>query len=258
MAEGTATPSSPTSPARVEEISAAVAEALATQFSAIREKLDEVQSSVEAYGKRLQEVEDRVGQVEDTTNTLQQTVESLRNQLRSQEAKIDDLENRSRRNNLRVMGIPESVLASDLPKYLVELFSPLLRAGGDVEGEKIHIERAHRVGSKPLTDSRPRVVLVKLLHFPQKETVLRTARAQGGLVVENLRIRVAQDYSLQLSQRCRAYAPLCQKLIERQIKFTVQYPARLHIFVEGRRKIFDSAEDATPYVESLVSAGGES
>lgn len=54
-------------------------------------------------------------------------------------AKIDDLENRSRRLNFRIRGLPETV--TDIPEAVHSLIKSLIP---DVRAHKMELDRAHR------------------------------------------------------------------------------------------------------------------
>ncbi|XP_044147117.1 uncharacterized protein LOC122935411 [Bufo gargarizans] len=70
---------------------------------------------------------------------------------------IDDLENRSRRNNLRIKGMPESVDDKDVPKALTSIFLELLGKEDDFD---IGLERAHSVYRlKSVSADSPRDIL---------------------------------------------------------------------------------------------------
>lgn len=56
--------------------------------------------------------------------------------------KLSDLEDRSRRNNLKIRGIPESVPATQLPQYIQDLFNALLPTMSALE---LTVDRVHRI-----------------------------------------------------------------------------------------------------------------
>nr|XP_047135727.1 uncharacterized protein LOC124812760 [Hydra vulgaris] len=105
--------------------------------------------------------------------------------------KLAEIEDRSRRNNLRISGIEESVDESwdDCESKVRELIKKKL----DLQGEFI-IERAHRVGKndKDNTIKKCRTIVVKFLNFKDKSTVL-------GKYIKtklwNQRIYVNKDFS---------------------------------------------------------------
>ena len=72
--------------------------------------------------------------------------------------KLRDLEDRNRRNNLRIDGIKESVKETweETENKVQQLFQNQLGIT-----TKLHIERAHRTGKNKIGDKRPRTIVLK-------------------------------------------------------------------------------------------------
>ncbi len=97
--------------------------------------------------------------------------------------KTDDLENRSRRSDMRILNIPEKSEGHDAVEFL-ERFVPHL-LGEDNFNSPVILERAHCVGK---TSDRPRALVAKFLNFRDKEKVLQLARSKGEITYENKRM----------------------------------------------------------------------
>ncbi|KAJ4945221.1 hypothetical protein JOQ06_013756 [Pogonophryne albipinna] len=94
-------------------------------------------------------------------------------------AKVTDLESRSRRNNIRIVGLPESIEgphpSTFFPKLLMEVF------GEGVLDSPPECDRAHRsLTDKPKPGQRPRPVIIRVHRYQQKENIIREARARRG------------------------------------------------------------------------------
>ncbi|XP_065684069.1 uncharacterized protein LOC136096583 [Hydra vulgaris] len=87
-----------------------------------------------------------------------------------------DLENRSRRNNLRIDGIYEKPNENwaECENVVKEMFKKQLKINYD-----IIIERAHRVGH-PKEDKKPRTIVLKLLNFQDKTKILSATKNLRG------------------------------------------------------------------------------
>ena len=101
--------------------------------------------------------------------------------------KLDDLENRSRRNNLRFEGIPESPNetwqeSESKVKHLISSHMPEV-------GTDFVIERAHRVGT-PRSDSKPRKIVARFLNYKDREAVFKAKKKLHGT-----NMFVNEDYS---------------------------------------------------------------
>lgn len=80
-------------------------------------------------------------------------------------SKVDDLENRGRRNNLIILGVDEPAKESneELMNEVTEFFQEKL------EVTTSGIERCHRLGRKAVNKSRP--VIIKFLDYREKTSV---------------------------------------------------------------------------------------
>ncbi|KAJ1197127.1 hypothetical protein NDU88_000989 [Pleurodeles waltl] len=79
-----------------------------------------VKSCMEIEAK-LCSMEDRIVAVEDDIDTLKEQNTAREGQLTDVMWKIEDLENRQRRNNLRFLGIPEGLEGDNIQAYMVVL-----------------------------------------------------------------------------------------------------------------------------------------
>ena len=94
--------------------------------------------------------------------------------------KLDDLENRSRRNNLRFEGIPES-LNETWQELESKIKHPISR--------HLVIGRAHRVG-RPRSASTPRKIGARFLNYKDHEAVFKAKKKLHGT-----NMLVNKDYS---------------------------------------------------------------
>ncbi|KAE8277770.1 hypothetical protein D5F01_LYC24210 [Larimichthys crocea] len=105
-------------------------------------------------------------------------VQELENQIRSMAEHIDDLENRGRRKNVRVIGLPEDAEGTNPTKFFESWIPDLL--GLETKAGRVKIERAHRtLAPKPGPNQRPRPVLIRFHNFTDKQRVLDAARRSG-------------------------------------------------------------------------------
>ena len=91
--------------------------------------------------------------------------------------KLDDLENRSRRNNLCFEGIPESpneTWQESESKIKHQISSHMPEVGTDFV-----IQRVHRVG-RPLSDSKPRKIVARILNYKHREAVFKAKKKLHG------------------------------------------------------------------------------
>ena len=127
---------------------------------------------------------------------MEAAAKSLQSQSTVLLERVDDLENRSRRSNLRIVNIPEgSERDQDPTKFISDLLMTV--TGPDVFNSPPEIERAHRsLGPRPgeAGAEKPRTFIVKFLCFQEKEKVLRWAR-QHKMDYRGSELRVYPDIS---------------------------------------------------------------
>ncbi|KAK7938362.1 hypothetical protein WMY93_001688 [Mugilogobius chulae] len=171
----------------------------ASRFDSLLNAIRGVQNEIQLIATRVSQTEDRIGNNEDDIATLKKDNCTLKGELEALTRKVDDLENRSRRSNLRLVGLPEKAEGRDMCSFLVKWIPEVL---GTVSfpGPLI-IERAHRIGRPPEADSaatgpapRPRAVVMKFLNYADKTRVMRAAREMGTVLYEGKKI-----YALVLS-----------------------------------------------------------
>lgn len=87
--------------------------------------------------------------------------------------KVVDLESRSRRNNMRIYGVPEEKEGRSVIEFVNKLFKCHLTLPEGL------IQRAHRASiPKPSAVASPRSIIVNFLEFHVKELVFRKAWQQ--------------------------------------------------------------------------------
>ena len=148
-------------------------------------KINDLQESVEFTQKHFEE---KIVEMEDKfiakTNKIEEELLNIKVNHVSKKVidhisqKLVEIEDRSRRNNIRIDGIPESYKESwdDCEKKVQNVFTNRLGI------ENVEIERAHRVagvmkeGTEENNDRRrPRTIVLKLLSYKDKVKIFRNA-----------------------------------------------------------------------------------
>ncbi|XP_030045097.1 obscurin-like protein 1, partial [Microcaecilia unicolor] len=254
MAPGTPRSEAEFSARQLSQIVAAVETALEPRFTSLNERLGKVDGLMATLVSRATEVETRVSAMEDAWQQCGPEVESLKVKLQQHVDKLDELENRARRSNLRLVGLPETIpeksLSTVLEEWLVKEF-----ALSDSRGP-LCLERAHRIGRQQQNNQRPRVVIIKVLNYIHKEEILRGYRLKReSLTYAGVQIRIFQDYSTSLQERRRKFHPVCTRLVERNQRFMLMYPATLKIQHEGKW-IPDPGERSGPDLVDYLEDSG--
>uniref|UniRef100_A0A669CKA4 L1 transposable element RRM domain-containing protein n=1 Tax=Oreochromis niloticus TaxID=8128 RepID=A0A669CKA4_ORENI len=125
---------------------------LVAELKIIRTSTNNIEKDTKQIKTTVQEIEGKINALKQQLPTIQEEIENLRNH-------IEDLDNRGRRCNIRIIGIPELI-----------------------EGEDM-IKRSRREGEPP------RPVMVNLLCYRDKEDILRAAREKGQILWRGLELR---------------------------------------------------------------------
>ncbi|XP_069816100.1 uncharacterized protein [Dendropsophus ebraccatus] len=130
----------------------------------MREDLNKIRGKIDVF-------EQTIPALEKDVRDLQKTAKEHALQLAATQAKLTDMEDRSRRSNVRILGLPENVEAGDPIKFcqtwLVELF------GQEAFSNIFGLERAHRVpGKQPPPDGRPVPQVEELMAVPGEELII--------------------------------------------------------------------------------------
>lgn len=222
-----------------------------TSFSAMEAKFDQVRETVEDHGQRLASLELATDDLSQRTDELEKLCSALRDSNAKLSAKVLDLENRSRRNNLRILGLPESTEDGRLTEFLANALCEMF--GKDILPTPPELDRAHRsLGAKPKPGQRPRPIITRLHRYHIKDLLIREARRRGPLQYRGQQIRVVEDYSPEVSAQRAEYREVMCELYTQGLRPSLLFPARLRItLTSGERKWLRSVEEARKFVESL-------
>ncbi len=87
---------------------------------------------------------------------------------------MTDIEDRSRRNNVRLVGLPEGAEGSDVAGFLrvnLSKWIPSLKGRDNIE-----IDRAHRMYDGRKNSDRPRTLIFRVLRWHDRSEILKGAR----------------------------------------------------------------------------------
>lgn len=219
----------------------------------IQSSLSSIQDSLTTLGEQVNLLEQRVGANEDNLQEFVARVQQLEKSNSYLLDKVDDLENRSRRCNLRFVGVHETAEGGDIVGFMCQLITQLL--GRSNFPTTPIIERAHRTPSVQQSDgASPRSIMITLLNFQDKVKILRLAREKKTLEYSESRIFIYPDFSADLTRRRRNFDPVKRKLRDLNMKYFLRYPCTLCVIVDGKQQRFSCHKDAeAAFMSNLTS-----
>ena len=221
---------------------------LCNQMKGVKEELCLVRQELQKTNERITGAEGRISQIEDDLYPVKQEVETMKEQKSKFEEKLDEMENRNRRDNVRLVGLPEKCEGTNPTEFLESWFSKLF--GRESFSPQFAIERAHRVPAKPPpSGGRPRSILMKFLNFKDKAMLLRRSREMGNIMWEGSKVSLYPDFSPLLQKRRASFIEVKRKMQKFKLIYALLYPARLRVVAPDGTFFFESAEDATIWLE---------
>lgn len=216
----------------------------------VLEKLSAVVTHVEEMENRVTEAETRISTVEDTVSRDSADLNEMKKKFDAALEKIDDLENRSRRCNLRITGLPEGEEGTNPVSFLRTWLPNLLNT--EFKNHQVKIEHAHHVPSRlPTPGERPRAMLAKLHNFQDKVRILQAARAAGQLVYKRQNISIFEDFSVAIVRKRQAFGDVKKRLREQGFRFTMIYPLTLRVHHNGGGKFFKQPTEVESFFDGL-------
>lgn len=224
-----------------EDISTLIQESLVPLQSSV----NALKETVDTFQQRLTAAESLAGDNFDKLFVAESAFKTLKTQNASLLDLIEDLENRSRRTNLRIINVPED---SEGTEDTVNFMSNMLMeiTGNALFDSAPILERVHRVGKKPERTGLP---VVCFHRYQQKERLLQWARQHTATYRNSaLRIYMYPDFSAGLRKRAE-FKDIKQSLYGKGIKFQMLYPAILRVTHNGHTFKFNTPEEARAFYD---------
>lgn len=194
-------------------ITTAVDRAIAADITQLRKELG-------YHAKFLSELEHCIFDLEDEIQSSHATEQQSRYTQQYILDKLDDLENRLHRNNfnLRVIELPESLNSDSLYHT---------HPGSSGISTPCIVKRDHRLGAPSNDRHSACPIIVCYLNFSDRVYILRLFWKSKSLQLNGHKLLMFADYTQEVLCRCKAFQPICTALYQKDIKFTLAFPAVL-------------------------------
>ena len=152
------------------------------------------------------------------------------------------MQDNMKRNNIRIIGIPEGEeeeqgIENLYEKVMMENIPTLRR-------EKVtQMQETQRTPKRPTA----RHIIIKMAKFQDKERILKAAREKKEVTYKGAPIRLATDFSMETLQARREWQKIFKEMRTRGLQPRLLYPARLSIKIEGQIKSFPDKRSLKEY-----------
>ena len=231
-----------------EKVSDKILDHINGRFDKLEQTLQEVQSSQRELLEKVESVEEQMLHHENCMTCLEKTVASIKDENDALKLKVDDLKGRSRRNNIKIIGIPEQEEGGK-PTEFVEALIPKL-FGDDGFRSPVVIDRAHRtLRPPPAVGAKPRAIIARVHFYREKERILRLRR-ERQLEYKGNKVLIFPDYTPEVMRQRREYTEVLRMLRELKVEHSLLFPARLRIKHKDRFKVFSTPSEAMTFVNT--------
>ncbi|KAK7497235.1 hypothetical protein BaRGS_00011529 [Batillaria attramentaria] len=193
----------------------------------IDSKLDSLRSEVNdtctTLKSDMNDLKEEVLNLKARNEELLQENLDLRDRLHEMDSKIDDLENRSRRNNLLFYGIsrPENETNEECEKAVQDFLTDKL----ELE-EPVSFDRVHRLGGR--ADSP---IIARCTFFKEKMTILGAKKKLQGS-----KLSVGEDFSPRVRSIRKALSPFLKEAKQAQKRAVMVFD---HLLIDGRKYVLN-------------------
>ncbi|KAE8580012.1 hypothetical protein XENTR_v10024271 [Xenopus tropicalis] len=199
--------------------------------------------------ERVKETENRISTLEETCNPLPSALTRMDTKLKSCMDKLDDYENRQRRNNVRLVGLPERTEGADPVAFAEGWLKNSLPSASF--SQFYAVERAHRVPDRsPPPGGPPRPFLIRLLNFRDRDAILQAVRQSPDIMVDGKKVSVFPDFSAELQRQRGTFTAVKRRLREANLKYGMLYPAKLRVQAGLRTLFFQTSQEASDWLDT--------
>lgn len=221
------------------EISTAHGE-LKAAIEPLQRLVDSLDATIKFLDLNANDHDSRIGELEAKVSTLAAQVTRL-------DEKCEDLESRSRRNNIRIVGIPEN---SEGPK-MTEFVARLLRDTLGLKDIPL-LDRGHRtLRERPTSGLPPRPIVARVHFFHVRTAILQRAGEISPLLYNGKRFFIFPDFTSSVAKKRAAFGTVKRSLRAIPgVKYGLFYPATLKITSpDGTSQQFTNREASAHFVE---------
>ncbi|KAL2099486.1 hypothetical protein ACEWY4_003880 [Coilia grayii] len=234
---------------KIDLLSSELRSEIATVRAELGSSITPLQQKVDRHDDTIRELEHAASDQGDCINELEDLVQTLKKQVSQLNAKCEDLEGHSRRNNIRLVGIPEGVEGPNPTEFVSGLLHNVLKLD-----HKPIVDRAHcSLREKPKTGDPPRPFIIRIHYYQDRDRILRKAEELSPVVYQERRAWFFPDYTTAVAKK-RAQFGEAKHLLRsiKEVKSRLVYPALLKITLPDRTlHKFEEPSAAEKFIKSI-------
>lgn len=235
---------------KIDSLSTDLRSEIATVRQEVKDWLGPMQQKVDSNADTIRELECSASDHSDRITELESAISTLQKQVGHLDAKCEDLEGRSRRNNIRLVGLPEGAEGTHPTEFVAHLLQSLLHLQ-----EKPLLDRAHRtLRERPRKGEPPRPIVIRVHYFQARDEILRRAAQLSPLTHDGNKLSIFADYTTAVVRKRAAFRDTKRLLHSCPgVKFGLLFPAVLRITLpNGAVHKFEDPVAALDFIKKTV------
>ena len=215
---------------------------LQVSLADLRQTMADIEERVTSNENGLNEYESRIKALEDQCARWEDTAQSL-------SERLDDLVSRSRRQNIRIIGVKEGTEKGNPTDFVAKLIPKLL--GEENFGNKqVKVDRAHRIrGRAAAAGGPPRQIIARIHHDPVKELILKLSSQKFPLQYEGARLYIFPDLGPAVMKQRQRFDNIRARCKAAELRCGFRYPATLVASVGSDRRLFINPKEAERFLD---------
>lgn len=164
--------------------------------------------------------------------------------------RLEDSESRARRNNIRIIGIPEKSEETATDLFVEDLLLNHLAPKG--LSKFFTVERAHRVpGGRPKPGAPPSPIIARIFNFRDRDAILQASRVGGPVKFENTTVSFYPDVTQSVQKQRLGFQGVKRRMRDMDLKYAMLFPARLRVEYEDKAFFFDRPDVVSDWLDTL-------
>lgn len=217
----------------------------------LKRSIERIQNKLDAHGVVLSELERGATDHSTRITELEANVGSLTTRVTYLDNRCEDLEGRMRRNNIRLLGIPEGAEGPRPTEFVAGLLQELL--GLD---EKLLLDRAHRtLRSRPREGEPPRPFVIRVHFFHVRNDMLKRSGDASPFLYKGRRVSIFPDYTTAVAKKRASFGDVKRQLRACPgVKYGLIYPAVLRLTLpDSSTHRFEDPAVAADFIKNRVN-----
>ena len=158
-----------------------------------------------------------------------QTDKKKETRIRKNEERLRNLQDISKRSNIRIIGVPEG---EEEEQKIENLFEQIMKENFSNMAKEIDFQEVQEAQRVPRRNT-PRHIIITLPKIKDEDRILEAAREKDTVTYKGVPIRLSSDFSKETLQTRRDWQEVFQVMKGKDLHPRLLYPAKLLFRMEG-------------------------